>query len=332
MSGKAPRSFCGTKNNPTQDDFLHFMSEQFLLYFTYFVFGFEIGQQGTPHLQFYGECKDQMRFKALTNLLKNSHIERRQGTPKNAAGYCKKGLCEAHVKARRNGDSEDEIACDVCMGVTDWEMFFPRTMDEPENWQRPFEHGVISQQGKRSELTGPTEMITEESCTLREVAKAYPTQFVKFHKGFQNLRSIIMEPRNLPTMPTVLILWGATGTGKTRDAIIQYEPDEPHYMYRPSNGNWWDGYDGEKKVIFDEFRGQMPWSDLLGVTDRNEFRAPIKGGFTQLQAHLIIFTSPCPPDTWYHLDDRYDKYSQFERRITEIIPYPQPEENSDMPV
>jgi len=117
------------------------------------------------------------------------------------------------------------------------------------------------------------------------------------------------------------VLWGPTGTGKTRDAYIKYWPDEPHYVWKPSNGNWFDGYDGEKKIIIDEFRGSMPWADILGLLDRNEFRAQFKGGFVNIQADKFVITSPFPPCKWYKDDDRYDKFAQLERRLTQVIEY-----------
>jgi len=328
MSGKAPRSFCGTKNNPTEDDFLHFSSDNLMSYFSYFVMGAEEAKTGTPHIQFYGECKEQIRFNKLVKLLNNSHIEARKGTPKQAAGYCKKGLCDTHIHppVEEPHNIANSILmgfrCECCREFTgDYEFFFPRTMEDPETWQRPFEHGTISQQGKRTELSGPTSMIAEEGLTLKAVAKVYPEQMVKYHKGFAYLRSLLLEPRSLPSDPEVIVLWGPTGTGKTRDALKKFFPDEPHYVFRPSNGNWWDHYDGEKKVILDEFRGQMPWSDLLGLLDRNEFRAPYKGGFINIQASMFIITSPCPPTSWYQMDDRFDKFSQLQRRMTKIIHY-----------
>jgi hypothetical protein len=266
------------------------------------VTGFEVGKEGTEHIQGYIETARQLTWNQMKALLgERAHFKQRFGAPKQAAGYCKKGSDTAE----------------------DYDIFFSRTVDDPESWCEPFEFGSISTQGKRTDITVPVEMITEGS-TMREVARACPEQFVKYHKGFRDLRSLMLPPRCLTAAPEVIVLWGPTDTGKTRDAYIKYWPEEPHYVWKPSNGNWWDGYDGEKKIIIDEFRGQMPWSDILGLLDRNDYRAAYKGGFVNIQADKFIITSPFPPDKWYKDDDRYDRFKQLERRITLVIPYKGP--------
>lgn len=267
------------------------------------VTGFEVGKEGTEHIQGYVETATQLTFNQMKALLGDrAHFKQRRGAPKQAAGYCKKGTDESD----------------------DYDDFFSRTVEDPESWCQPFEFGTISSQGKRTDITAPVEMLSEGS-TIREVAVAFPEQFVKYHKGFRDLRSLMLPPRSLTTAPEVIVLHGPTATGKTRDAYIKYWPEEPHYVWKPSNGNWWDGYDGEKKIILDEFRGHnMTWSDILGLLDRNEFRAPYKGGFVNIQADKFIITSPFPPNMWYKDDDRYDRFKQLERRLTKVIEYKGP--------
>lgn len=308
---KCPRNFCWTLNNPTEDEIAQFGD---MSMFSYFVYGEETGKNGTTHLQGYAECCTQFRFNKICKFFNNrAHIEPRRGTPKQAAGYCKKGLCEEHVKT---GDR-----CEFCQDFDgDYEFYFPRLVEEPETWQEPNEYGTISQQGKRSDITAPVEMLTEGN-TLAKVAKTFPEQFVKYHKGFGALRALLLGPRCLSKDPEVIWLWGPTGVGKTRDAYLKYWPNEPHYVWQPSNGNWWDGYDGEDKIIMDEFRAQMTWSDLLALTQRNEYRVPYKGGFVQIQASKFIITSPFPPERCYKDDDRYDRYAQLARRITKVVQY-----------
>lgn len=303
------RNCCWTYNNPTPEGVEHLRAQ--LDQFSYIVWGHEVGSSGTPHLQGYCEFAKQPTFSAVKKILGNTvHFAQRKGKPKQAAGYCKKGLCEHHIRA-----------CDICEYCEsfdgDYEFFFPRTVDEPQTWIDPFEYGTISEQGKRTDITDCVEMI-QDGCTMRQVAQHNPEAYVKFHRGFRDLRATLMPERSLKEMPHVIVLWGETGTGKTRDAIIKYWPDEPHYIWRPSNTSWWDGYDGQTKIIMDEFRGQMPFADLLGLLDRNEYRAPIKGGFIQIQADKFILTSPKHPSLWYD-DDKFDKLAQLKRRITECI-------------
>lgn len=290
---KKTRAICCTKNNWTAkdvEDLVQFASEKC----TYLVYGEETGTLcGTPHLQIYFELKDAMSYTACNKKLFNAWYKKRGGTPKQAAGYCKKG---------------DEQA-------TDYAWFY----DHPAPSWIGQEFGQLSQQGKRTDIDDVVEMIVHEKCPMRAVALAHPAQYVKYNRGLTALRSIIMEPRCLAKAPEVIVLWGATGTGKTRDALTKYWPEVPHYKWKSSNGQWWDGYDGEKKIIIEEFRGTMIWADLLDLLDRNECRVPVKGGFVQIQADKFVICSPKPPAAWYKDDDEYDKIGQLRRRITTIV-------------
>lgn len=57
---------------------------------TYGVFGKEVGDSGTPHLQGFLEFRNPISFKIVQKLLFAGHIERRKGTSRQASDYCMK--------------------------------------------------------------------------------------------------------------------------------------------------------------------------------------------------------------------------------------------------
>lgn len=85
------RFWCFTVNNPTEDDeqsVTDFLSSRFT---TYGIFGREVGEGGTPHLQGYVILHRAQRLSYLRNrLTPRGHYEIARGTPEEASEYCKK--------------------------------------------------------------------------------------------------------------------------------------------------------------------------------------------------------------------------------------------------
>lgn len=173
------------------------------------------------------------------------------------------------------------------------------------------EYGAMSRQGARSDLNAATEII-KAGGSMRTVAEEHSTVFVKYHKGLTALKQILINPRNSP--PHVVVLYGPTGTGKSRTAR---EITENPYVWGPEQGSWFDGYEGHSDVIFEEFRGQLPLGMMLRLLDRYDCRVQTKGSMTQFVATNIVITSPKHPAEWYH-NDGHDKTDQLLRRICEI--------------
>lgn len=154
----------------------------------------------------------------------------------------------------------------------------------------------------------------KEGKSMRSVAEEHPEQYVRYHRGFHALAAILEQPRG-PEDPEVIVYWGPTGTGKTWRAR---QGNEGAYEWGPEMEKWWDGYEGEKTVIMDEFRGQLPLGTMLRLLQGGRCRIQVKGGSREFQATKIILTSPKPPEEWY-ADDGYDKVAQLLRRINEIV-------------
>lgn len=275
------RNICFTLNNYTEEEIIKIKE----INYSFIVLGYEIGEKGTPHIQGYIEFLNARSFKSLTKMFfKRAHLENRKGFPKQAAGYCLKG------------ESPE---------VPNYSVYF----DKPGINAKFFMDGTITEQGKRSDIEKVVEFINDGN-NLKDIATVYPCQFVKFNKGFEKLINITVEPRN--TKPTVTILWGDTGTGKSYKAR-QLCNNEPYYIWTPSRGHWWDGYQHQKNIIMEEFRGQLPFDYILTLLDRYECPIQFKGGTTEFVGTNIIITSPIHPGMWYNNDENKE---QLFRRIT----------------
>lgn len=125
------------------------------------------------------------------------------------------------------------------------------------------------------------------------------------------------EPR---VPPIVHWYWGPSGSGKTRSAVEEAGDD----MWMSSrNLKWWDGYDGQKNVVIDDFRGDFcTFHELLRIVDRYPFRVEVKGGSRWLEATKIWITSPNAPKDAY--PGCGEKIEQLLRRIAVIRDFSPP--------
>ena len=80
------RRICFTKNNYEESDIDALLAEE---RFSYVIFGLEVGEQGTPHLQGYAEFHKKTKFATIAKKYK-MHCEVTRGTQKEAVDYCKK--------------------------------------------------------------------------------------------------------------------------------------------------------------------------------------------------------------------------------------------------
>lgn len=81
------RAWCFTFNNYTDNDVTQFKE----LATEYIVFGYEVGESGTPHLQGYLYLKNAASLSAIKKRTSDRvHFEIAKGSPLSASNYCKK--------------------------------------------------------------------------------------------------------------------------------------------------------------------------------------------------------------------------------------------------
>lgn len=152
--------------------------------------------------------------------------------------------------------------------------------------------------------------------------------FIKYHNGISKLK-LFIDKKNAKQFRKVevLVYYGKTGTGKTRNAIENtVNKNKDYYILDPPiNGTWWyDGYDNEEVLIVDEFYGQISQKTLLRICDGYPLKCQIKGGFTWANWTTVIFTSNKSPDLWFKngLTDAFLRRCPKEnwKEFTEIVP------------
>ncbi len=116
---------------------------------------------------------------------------------------------------------------------------------------------------------------------------------LKYHSSVAKYRLATSSPRDPSVAPTISLWIGPTRTGKSSSC-----PRPPDAYWHPG-GNWWDGYNGQKIVVFDEFYGQIAYSNMLRILDRHPYCIESKGSSQELQASQFHFTSNTPYKEWW---------------------------------
>ncbi len=246
---------------------------------TYFIYGKEIGPEtGVPHLQGYVYFKGPRLLGGLKRFHRSIHW-----IPQSP--FAKPSDNQAYCK--KEGDF--------------------------------VEFGRLPSQGDRVDLRQFSEDLRDSSLGVSELLDRQPAAFLRYGKWGMQIRENHLRRNPTPKDRFVVYLWGPTGSGKTSWVWTMY-PDiyvlEPHPT---SSSLWFDGYSYSQEMLMDDFRGSwMKFHYLLHLLDRYPMRVPIKCGFTQHTATMIIITSSKPPEELYHIDENMD---QLTRRINIIVKF-----------
>ena len=145
-----------------------------------------------------------------------------------------------------------------------------------------------------------TELLREDISIIKEED---PLLYVRYHRGIEKLQNRQGDKwRDV----NVTVLYGKTGTGKTRKVMEMdnvYKIDPPY--------SWWDGYMGESILLIDDFRiGSIPRGMLLNLLDGYRMRLETKGGHTWALWDKIYITTNFDPEMWE---------DAIRRRINDIV-------------
>lgn len=120
---------------------------------------------------------------------------------------------------------------------------------------------------------------------------------------YRTLQAIAKDHMVAPAMEReVFCFWGDTRMGKSRRAW--YEAGYDAYPKGPTS-IYWDGYQGHRHVVIDEFRGKIGIEHMLRWLDRHPVCVDVKFGACVLKAEKVWITSNIPPEEWYpEIDSR----------------------------
>lgn len=186
----------------------------------------------------------------------------------------------------------------------------------------PHEHGTSPVgQGHRSDWDTVKDDLLQGMSTA-DLAERHPR--IVASGGVDRLRSALTKPRVLGTPVETIVYWGLPGSGKTWKAIQEAQADgRPYYVKSASTGQWWDGYEGQPLIVWDDFAPEeIPISHFLGICQAIPLRVQVKGSTAQFLGVKIWITSNFDPSQWWI--HHHSQYGAVQRRITSSTYFEKP--------
>lgn len=187
------------------------------------------------------------------------------------------------------------------------------TKDDETRVDGPWRHGEPKQQGRRCDLEDIKVMV-DTGKPLVDIWDAHYPSMIRYHRSVKEYKRIKTPKRDW--IPQIYVLLGPSGSGKSTTARSMF----PSAYWKSPGTIWWDDYDGEEDVIWDEFSGQYPFRELLRILDSTPLSVQTKGGHVQFVARNICFTTNHHPSDWYDfVAIRQDWHtSPLKRRLDEF--------------
>lgn len=167
-------------------------------------------------------------------------------------------------------------------------------------------------QGSRTDIHSFKESVDRGMVSKRQIWEEHPTIFLKYPRGVDQVLLLTAKPRDFQTELHVLV--GPTNTGKT-SYVKELSPDA---YWAPGNDKWFDGYNGTSDVVFDDFYGSIPYSELLRLANLAPHQVETKGGHVNFAAKRIFITSNVLPTEWYHHEKIQKNFDSLFRRISQL--------------
>ena len=192
-----------------------------------------------------------------------------------------------------------------------------------------FEYGEHSEQGHRTDLD---ELYDDarRGLTLSDIVAAHPGTYVRYHRGVEKLIDIVQRQadrdREREDVECIVYI-GKSGTGKSHRCY--YDPDYRESGYKfPSQAPgkvFFDGYEGQRTIWFDEFGGTtLPFSLFLRLVDKWENRVETKGGSVLISGlrKVLISTTTYPSNWWRSCPKYLEDPRQLWRRLNRVYYIP----------
>lgn len=173
--------------------------------------------------------------------------------------------------------------------------------------------------GFRSDLANAIQTFNASQMSIRTLAKDHPEVFIKFSKGFKELKlALTVYPND--EKPEVYWYYGPTGTGKSF-RCRERAPDG--YRLAPPIGTknlYFYGYNGETDIIFEDYNGYGGFRWLLVFLSEGRLICNASGHGVAVRRTRVFINSDRHPQRIFPevFAEHPNLWAQLRRRITTI--------------
>jgi len=256
---RSTKRWCWTLNNYTDAEVasLNAVSTDSV---TYLVYGREVGESGTPHLQGYVVLRRRLRLGGVKRLL---------------------GIDRGHFEIARG---DDGAASDYCKKDNDF----------VEIGELPVDHS-----GSRTDLVSMQASI-DAGESIRSVAEAHFGTYIRYFRGIERYQSLRAIPRSWRTQVVYFWGPPGSGKTRAAYDEAQRLCGGSVCFVHDQTLQWFNGWcPNTKGVILDDFDGRPSIALLLRLFDRYPLQVPVKGSYLEWNPRIVWITSNYSIDYWY---------------------------------
>ncbi len=309
------RKFLLTINNPkehniTQESIIDAASNFKL---RYMCMALEIGgEKQNEHIHVYLYFSNAILWATIKKLYPEAHIDIIKAmNSQDVRAYIRKDRPEHHKKPDGLYDYTDESGKrHYGQNLSDTTFFeYGECPNEEED------------QGKRTDLQILYQLISDGYSTAKILAMN--PNYIRYLNLIDRTREIIREEEYREEWRDIYVEYrfGTTNTNKTRTVMERYGYSDIYRISNYSPQSIWDGYRGEKAILFEEYHSQIPLTTILTWTEGYPNNSlPARYQCKTALYNNVVFCSNIPLEKQYTDEQREDPetWQAFLRRINKV--------------
>ena len=158
-----------------------------------------------------------------------------------------------------------------------------------------FEEGEKVSQGQRKDLKELTDSLVEGRTTVEDILLSDPIKVHQYGRTLDRAETVRLKKNRRKEMTIGIWIWGRTGTNKSK--TMNDEVNGKEFYNWNVKSIFQCGYKQQEVVVIDDFRGEIPFQQLLKMADWTPFLDVDRKGIESIpfNSKKLIITSSKPP-------------------------------------